>query len=350
MDVEQDKWSGMMTATYSPEDNKLRLYTVARLPSELYERVRAAGFIWAPRQDLFVAPKWTPAREDLLIELCGEIDDEDTSLMERQNERAERAGGYSEKQLAISNAAGKRSDAMAYQMNGQPILVGHHSEKRHRRAVARMQNLAQKCVEAWRTSEYWQRRAAAAIAHARHKLRPDVRRRRIKKLEADRRRLEAMYTPQSEPFMQVPYNSDEPCLHVIVGQGRGRHPTPVAGLENTKRAAQRWIEHLNLRLEYECAMLTAEGHAVKIEKPKRALAPLLNYRQDPIETRNRWQHGEVESLQQVEVKKAEYARLDKDHKSTRESADRTHRIRIAMLRGGLVAVFLSDVSEKRPGQ
>jgi hypothetical protein len=45
--------------------------------------VKAAGFRWAPKQDLFVAPMWTPAREDLLIELCGEIDDEDTSLVER---------------------------------------------------------------------------------------------------------------------------------------------------------------------------------------------------------------------------------------------------------------------------
>ena len=32
------------TATYSPEDNKLRLYATARLPADLYERVRAAGF------------------------------------------------------------------------------------------------------------------------------------------------------------------------------------------------------------------------------------------------------------------------------------------------------------------
>jgi hypothetical protein len=37
----------MMTATYSPEDNKLRLYAVSRLPRDLYDRVKAAGFIWA---------------------------------------------------------------------------------------------------------------------------------------------------------------------------------------------------------------------------------------------------------------------------------------------------------------
>ena len=50
----------MKTATYSPEDNKLRLYATTRLPREVYDRVRAAGFIWAPKQGLFVAPVWTP--------------------------------------------------------------------------------------------------------------------------------------------------------------------------------------------------------------------------------------------------------------------------------------------------
>ena len=68
----------MMTATYCPEDNKLRLYSDARLGAETYARVKAAGFKWAPKQELFVAPMWTPDREDLLLELCGEIGDEDT--------------------------------------------------------------------------------------------------------------------------------------------------------------------------------------------------------------------------------------------------------------------------------
>jgi len=66
-----------LTATYSPEDNKLRLYSSSRLDSATYERVKATGFKWAPRQELFVAPMWTPVREDLLMELCGEIGDEE---------------------------------------------------------------------------------------------------------------------------------------------------------------------------------------------------------------------------------------------------------------------------------
>lgn len=82
-----------LTATYSPEDNKLRLYSSTRLDAETYSRVKAAGFSWAPRQQLFVAPMWTPQRADLLIILCGEIGDEDKSLAERATERAERFVG-----------------------------------------------------------------------------------------------------------------------------------------------------------------------------------------------------------------------------------------------------------------
>lgn len=56
------------TATYSPEDNKLRIYADYRLDAETYARFREVGFKWAPKQELFVAPKWPPAREDFCLE------------------------------------------------------------------------------------------------------------------------------------------------------------------------------------------------------------------------------------------------------------------------------------------
>src|SRR5437879_1311221 len=102
-----------MYASYSPEDNKLRLYPSNRLPKELYDRVKAAGFKWAPKQELFVAPAWTPAREDLLIELCGEIGDEDTSLVDRAEERAERFDDYSDKRADDANRAKEAVEAIA---------------------------------------------------------------------------------------------------------------------------------------------------------------------------------------------------------------------------------------------
>ncbi|EBI7725070.1 hypothetical protein FX356_19475 [Salmonella enterica] len=59
-------------ATYSPDDNKLRLYAALRLDDETYQKIHAVGFRWAPKQELFVAPAWTPAREDVLLSLAGE--------------------------------------------------------------------------------------------------------------------------------------------------------------------------------------------------------------------------------------------------------------------------------------
>src|SRR5436190_17299190 len=86
----------MLTATYSPDDNKLRLYASTRLDAATYARVKAAGFIWAPKQDLFVAPAWTPERADLLVELADDIGDEDTSLIDRAEQRADRFEDYRE--------------------------------------------------------------------------------------------------------------------------------------------------------------------------------------------------------------------------------------------------------------
>jgi hypothetical protein len=158
-----------MHATYSPDDNKLRLYPDARLPRETYDRVKAAGFKWAPKQELFVAPAWTPDREDLLVELCGEIDDEDTSIV------AHRA------KAAVDTIA----DGIPI---GQPILVGHHSERRARRDAEKIRDGMSKAVKLWRTASYWTERAAGSLGHAKYKELPAVRARRIKGIKADKRK------------------------------------------------------------------------------------------------------------------------------------------------------------------
>ena len=44
-----------LTATYSPDDNKLRPSSATRLARDVYDRVKAAGFSWAPKQGQFIA-------------------------------------------------------------------------------------------------------------------------------------------------------------------------------------------------------------------------------------------------------------------------------------------------------
>jgi hypothetical protein len=177
-----------ITATYSPEDNKLRLYSAARLDSETYQRVKQAGFVWAPKQDLFVAPMWTPQREDLCLELAGEIEQEGTTLAERAQQKAERLEGLAAKRSQESsiyrNAATRVAERFAF---GQPILVGHHSERKARKDQERIHSMMEKSVKAFNAVDYWNYRATGVELHANRKANAGVRARRIERYLAEMR-------------------------------------------------------------------------------------------------------------------------------------------------------------------
>lgn len=249
-----------LTATYSPEDNKLRLYASQRLDAETYARVKEAGFIWAPRQQLFVAPMWTPAREDLLTELCSEIGDEDTSLVDRAEERADRFQDYSANRLQdaeSAHAAVERiTDGIPF---GQPILVGHHSERRARKDAERIENGMRKAVKMWETSKYWKSRAAGAIRHAKYKERPDVRQRRIKGLESDIRVYRAKFTPDPKTRPQIWDGEEHVYCKPANGGGRGGSWVKTSQLPGLEAYYSRLIQHCEFRLEYERAMLGESG-------------------------------------------------------------------------------------------
>lgn len=296
-----------ITATYSPDDNKLRLYASTRLDRETYDRVRAAGFIWAPKQELFVAPMWTPSREDLARELAGEIDDEDVSLRDRAEERAERFEDYHESRTADANAAHRAVAAIADNIPlGQPILVGHHSERHARKDRERIENGMRLAVRAWETAAYWKGRAAGAIANAKYKERPDVRARRIKTIAAEQRKHErekkeaetmlAMWLSlekmDNDPAAQleqarliagrteagrlsVVRKENDPnwfwhaydVLQPAVKRSKDCPPKTVAEVIARARAtyparmawSDRWIAHCANRIEYERAMLGETG-------------------------------------------------------------------------------------------
>lgn len=287
-----------LTATYSPEDNKLRLYASSRLDAATYERVKGAGFKWAPRQGLFVAPMWTPGREDLLLELCGEIGDEDTSLVERAEERADRFGDYSDKRASDAESARAAVSAIADGIPlGQPILVGHHSERRARKDAERIENGMRRAVKMWETAEYWQQRAAGALRHAKYKERPDVRYRRIKGLESDKRKQErtiadvekflqlwrsagltqekalriANYDHISSTFSLAEFPRNPPASQyegpmslwsaldggVITAEQARDIAVPFH--ERTLARARRWVAHYAHRIAYERALLAEQG-------------------------------------------------------------------------------------------
>jgi len=286
------------TATYSPDDNKLRLYSAMRLDKATYERVKAHGFKWAPKQNLFVSPRWTPERENLCLDLAGEIADEDTSLVERQEERAERFETYSEKRAEDAERAHEYVAAITDNIPlGQPILIGHHSERHARKDAERIENGMRKAVKMWETSKYWEQRAQGALAHAKYKELPQVRARRIKTIEADKRRAEKGKA-ESEKWLTLwskkglthaqavaiaslchlklrQKDGDRPGFDVrpsAYNALTNSHPSLYAPrtLEEVIEAAQevyprniayydRWIMHYANRLAYETAMLAESG-------------------------------------------------------------------------------------------
>lgn len=364
-----------ITATYSPEDNKLRLYPVRRLDSETYARVKAAGYKWAAKQELFVAPMWTPARENLALELAGEIGDEDTSLVDRAEARADRFEGYSDKRAGEAQAARKAVSALADGIPlGQPILVGHHSERRARKDAERIENGMRKAVNLWETSQYWQDRAAGALAAAKYKDLPAVRARRVKSLEAEKRKVERskaeaekgleLWTMEGLTREQALIVADRYGLRVNCTKENPsgtsawyalnpdqEHPASVEEFQDVARRVyprsianyDRWIAHYENRIAYEKAMLEEQGESKLLEKPKKPKPlPLCNYRvPEGLDIENEYHRGEMIHYPQVEMTKAEYADIGTDYKGTRV-VDNSHRVRIGYRRGGSFCVFLTD--------
>lgn len=197
----------MNQATYSPEDNKLRLY-VGRVPRAEYEALRAQGWISTPKQGCDFVATWTPGRRDTALQYAEIIEDEDQGPAERAAERAERFSDYRDKRTG--EAIGQ---AEAFDQG--PAAHGFQSQAKAERAAARHDLTAARACDAWGKAEYWQRRTAGVISHALHVSSPSVRMGRIKTLEAELRR--------------------------FAGTGG------------------EWETHLTLRLAYENQMLESQG-------------------------------------------------------------------------------------------
>ena len=206
----------MQYVTFSPEDDKIRLY-VGRVPREDYDRLRAAGFVSTPKQDCDLVATWTPTREDLAREFLDDdqdIEDEDYSPEERAADRAERFGGYRDKRRAEAGGSADTFDA-------GPSAFGHQNIHKAERQAARHDRHRTYAVSQWSKAEYWQERTAGVIANALYKSSAHVRRGRILTLESDLRKAKSW------------------------GDGYDR-----------------WITHYELRLTYERAMLAVDGGTV----------------------------------------------------------------------------------------
>jgi protein-L-isoaspartate O-methyltransferase len=238
---------------------------------------------------------------------------------------------------------------------GQPILVGHHSERRARKDAEKIQGGMRKAVRLWETSQYWERRAKGALHHAKYKELPGVRQRRIKGLESDVRRQEkrikestgflklwsreGLTAEAAQKIANVDHGTGVDAwyrLDRVRKDGSAEEVAKVAAdvvakaNESHTRAietAKRWLAHLGLRLTYERAML---GDIPERVKPKRALLPMANYPGDGFEP----------------MTKAQWAGIHADYKGSRIVGGA--RVRTAIVRHALVGVYLTDSKRVDP--
>ncbi len=200
------------TATYCPEDNKLRLY-VGRVPRDEYMQLRGDGWKSTPKQDCDFVAVWTVSREDTALDYAGYIGDEDQDPEDRAADRAERFAGYRDKRTAEAHGHADNFDA-------GPTVHGYQNQNRADRAAARHNRQRTHALTQWDKAEYWQTRTAGVISHALHLSRPDVRRGRILKLEAEQRKHVKSWTDHTKEQQHEfdVYNSIAGNQKLIVSQ------------------------------------------------------------------------------------------------------------------------------------
>lgn len=302
------------SATYCPEDNKLRLYMADRVERSTYDYLRAQGWKATPKQDCAFVATWSPTNEDIATKLIPdweEIGDEDYSPQERAADRAERFAGYLDK---------RRSEALGYAEKRSEIenVQGYQNPAKAARIEAKALRIDAKKDSQWSKAEYWDRRTAGVISSARYKSEAHVRRARILRLEAEQRKVQSSLDeslerwaswekvlasddidrpiPHAETssFIGIPKDCPEQLRRAywLVSDGRcwGQYTHPTTGKESSlytfatdpvnpltvrqlaelwfkgrrkpghpESGSARWLAHYDLRIAYENAMLGDEG-------------------------------------------------------------------------------------------
>lgn len=200
--------SGLLTITHSYEDGTLLDGTSKG--DGTADIVKANGWRWFPSITMWGirSSREKPAKRyqiertaDALraagFEVAIEIDNTPRAMEDSEADRAARMQARSDALHAKADRLGRESDArceaadrLGKALNGQPILIGHYSERRTRRAYERIAANMHKSVELYREAKQAEDRADTAADHMAHRENPGRTARRIEKLEADRRRVQ----------------------------------------------------------------------------------------------------------------------------------------------------------------
>lgn len=134
-----------------------------------------------------------------------EIDDtpRDPADVERERRQDDewRARHYAEKakkNSATAEAIDSATDKDRKVINNNPVLIGHHSQRRHERLLARLRARDEKAAEARRKASHYEQRAKTAAHSTDARNSKETTGNRIARLEADLRRLHREGANQDE--------------------------------------------------------------------------------------------------------------------------------------------------------
>lgn len=277
------------SVTYSAEDDKLRIYYPYRSDRVIYDLFVEMGFKSAPKQECLFA-KWAPLRSDFCLMVCeGEIEAEGSTMADRAEAKTARLAGYQTNRLKDANrfqqAASRYSERFA---QGQPILIGHHSEASARRDQKRADTAMRNAISSISTANYWDYRIAGIERYTDRKNTPAVRARRIKTLlkelrdhqknvnhyhfviklwktaqeqQDDKKRSELMTAYIHGSYGRIAYYK---AYNELVGEEKTPDEIAERCIEIYQDALDsnyqgRWIEHILNRLGYESNMLGKVG-------------------------------------------------------------------------------------------
>lgn len=192
------------------ETNKLHIHTGGKsdwlsLPRDDQDRIKRSC-LWSPSRNCWVSRALAPVARANLGSTLARLGFEDrgtsgekVSFAEKLEAKQERAEARADRMEAREEKAQQEASSRFNSHNvetlrglqGEPVKVGHHSEKRHRNLIERADNDMRKGCEAMDKAKHYAGRAEAARSTAEGKQysNPAFLGRRIKEQEAEERLL-----------------------------------------------------------------------------------------------------------------------------------------------------------------
>ncbi|MGD3109533.1 DUF3560 domain-containing protein [Streptomyces sp. YGL11-2] len=164
----------------------------------------------------------------------------------RAVDRTARFEEYAGNAAARSEGAHRSAHAIADGIPpGQPVLVGHHSERRHRRHLDRMDGHMRRSIDEDRKAKHWAERAASSANFQAYREDPHRTLRRLEGLNKELRDIAKWQRGES-----------------ACGYTRSTTPEGLATLAREERRARARVEH------WEAIVAQAEADGLKIWRPE----------------------------------------------------------------------------------